>query len=32
VEHILPTRARAAIVVEKGPDHQVQRVRFTADA
>jgi type I pantothenate kinase len=32
VDHILPTRERAAIVVEKGPDHQVRRVRFTADA
>jgi type I pantothenate kinase len=32
VEHILPTRARAAIVVEKGPDHDVQRVRFAAGA
>jgi type I pantothenate kinase len=30
VDHILPTRARAAIVVEKGPDHVVQRVRFAA--
>jgi type I pantothenate kinase len=32
VDHILPTRARAAIVVEKGPDHEVQRVRFAAGA
>jgi len=30
VEHILPTRDRAEIVVEKGPDHEVQRVRFAA--
>jgi type I pantothenate kinase len=30
VEHILPTRDRAEIVVEKGPDHAVQRVRFAA--
>ena len=32
VDHILPTRERAAIVVEKGPDHAVQRVRFAAGA
>ena len=32
VEHILPTRDRAEIVVEKGPDHEVQRVRFAAGA
>jgi type I pantothenate kinase len=32
VDHILPTRARAAIVVEKGPDHEVRRVRFAAGA
>ena len=30
VEHILPTRDRAEIVVEKGPDHEVRRVRFAA--
>ena len=30
VEHILPTRDRAEIVIEKGPDHDVQRVRFAA--
>ena len=30
VEHILPTRDRAEIVIEKGPDHEVQRVRFAA--
>jgi type I pantothenate kinase len=28
VEHILPTRAAADIVVEKGADHAVRRVRF----
>lgn len=32
VDHILPTRERAAIVVEKGSDHAVQRVRFAAGA
>jgi type I pantothenate kinase len=32
MEHILPTRERAEIVVEKGPDHAVQRVRFAAGA
>ncbi len=32
VEHILPTRERAEIVVEKGPDHEVRRVRFAAGA
>jgi type I pantothenate kinase len=32
VEHILPTRERAEIVIEKGPDHEVQRVRFAAGA
>jgi type I pantothenate kinase len=30
VEYILPTRARAEIVVEKGPDHEVERIRFAA--
>lgn len=28
--NILPTRGRAAIVLEKGPDHRVQRVRLRA--
>ncbi len=28
VENILPTRQRATLVIEKGPDHQVQRVRL----
>jgi hypothetical protein len=32
VEHILPTRDRAEIVVEKSADHSVQRVRFAAGA
>jgi type I pantothenate kinase len=32
VECILPTRALAEIVIEKGPDHEVQRVRFAATA
>jgi type I pantothenate kinase len=32
VDHILPTRARAAIVVEKAPDHVVRRIRFAAEA
>ena len=32
VEHILPTRARAEVVIEKGPDHEVRRVRFAAGA
>ncbi len=27
-DHILPTRDRAAIVIEKSPDHSVERVRF----
>jgi type I pantothenate kinase len=30
VEHILPSRARAEIVIEKGPDHEVERIRFAA--
>jgi type I pantothenate kinase len=28
-EYIAPTRDRAGVVVEKGPDHSVTRVRFT---
>jgi type I pantothenate kinase len=32
VEHILPTRSLAEIVVEKRPDHEVRRVRFAAGA
>jgi type I pantothenate kinase len=28
VEHILPTRARAHLVLEKGPDHRVRQVRL----
>ena len=29
-ENILPTRARAHLVLEKGPDHAVRRVRLRA--
>lgn len=30
VEHIAPTRVRADIVIEKGPDHEVRRVHFAS--
>jgi type I pantothenate kinase len=30
VDHIEPTRARADVVVRKGPDHAIREVRWAA--
>jgi hypothetical protein len=31
-EHILPARERSDVIIEKGPDHEVRRVRVRAGA